>query len=65
MGLTKIYRPKIRITLRKETHSQVRRVREIKVLLVQNQSSQGMVIRRHLLVITVKHQAITKLSVGS
>ena len=36
-----------RIVLRKETHSQVPQVREIKVLLVQNQSSQGMVLRCH------------------
>ena len=30
-----------------KTHSQVPQVREIKVLLVQKQSSQGMVLRRH------------------
>ena len=38
---------KIRIELRKKTHSQVPQVREIKVLLMQNQPSQGMVLRRH------------------
>ena len=41
IGLTKINFPKIRIVLRKEKHSQVPQVRGIKVLLVQNQSSQG------------------------
>ena len=41
----KINCPKIRIVLRKENHSQVPQVREIKVLLVQNQSSQGMALR--------------------
>ena len=44
IGLTKVSPPMVRKALRKEIHSQVPQVREIKILLVPNQS-QGMVFK--------------------